>query len=164
MAIWAAALPHRMSVTKQRATAAAPRRFMSGAPEIYFHKSIDNSRLVRTADPARKREIFTFSIAAVFCCAMVLMYIGQHCRSVQCGYNIEAARITRSQLEDVNRTLKLEEASLKEPGRIDVLARQMGFALPAVGQVQRLDETSALDSGAPVMARANSISVISVPN
>ena len=38
------------------------------------------------------------------------------------------------------------------------------MALPAVGQVQRMDEASALDSGAPVMARASNISVISVPN
>ncbi len=38
------------------------------------------------------------------------------------------------------------------------------MALPAVGQVQRMDEADALDSGAPVMARANNISVISVPN
>ncbi len=43
-------------------------------------------------------------------------------------------------MADVNRTLKLEEATLKDPERINALAREMGMALPAVGQVQRMDD------------------------
>jgi len=95
---------------------------------------------------------------------MLLVYVGQHCSSVEYGYKIEAARTQRDQLADVNRTLMLEEATLKDPERINALAQDMGMALPAVGQVQRMDETGALDNGVPVMARANNISVISVPN
>jgi hypothetical protein len=66
-------------------------------------------------------------------------------------------------LADVNRTLRLEEATLKNPERIDALAGQMGLARPAVGQVQQM-EASGNDSGVPVMARAGNISVVSVPN
>ena len=164
MSIWAAALPQRMSANKNNVAPAAPRRYMPGAPEIYFHKAIDNSRLVRSTDPERKREmrLFTITVAAFF--LMLLVYVGQHCKSVQYGYQIEAARAQRDQLADVNRTLRLEEATLKDPERINALAQQMGMALPAVGQVQRMEETGALDNGVPVMARANNISVISVPN
>ncbi len=164
MAIWAAALPQRMSATLQNTVTAAPRRYMPGAPEIYFHKAIDNTRLVRSADPVREREMRMFTATVVICFLMALVYLGQHCSSIEYGYKIEDLRSKRDQMADVNRTLKLEEATLKEPGRIDALAREMGFALPAVGQVQRLDESSAFDSGAPVMARASNISVISVPN
>jgi cell division protein FtsL len=164
MAIWAAALPQRMSATLQNTAPAAPRRYMPGAPEIYFHKAIDNSRLVRSADPVRKREMRIFTATVVVFFLMSLVYLCQHCSSIEYGYSIEDLRAKRDQLADVNRTLKLEEATLKEPGRIDALAREMGMALPAVGQVQRMDETGAVDSGAPVMARANNISVISVPN
>jgi hypothetical protein len=164
MAIWAAALPLRMSATLQSTTPAAPRRYMPGAPEIYFHKAIDNSRLVRSADPVREREMRMFTATVVICFLMALVYLGQHCSSIEYGYKIEDLRAKRDQMADVNRTLKLEEATLKEPGRIDALAHGMGLALPAVGQVQRLDESGALDSGAPVMARATNISVISVPN
>jgi cell division protein FtsL len=164
MAIWAAALPQRMSATLQNTVPAAPRRYMPGAPEIYFHKAIDNSRLARTADPVRAREMRMFIATVLVCFAIALGYLGQHFSSIQCGYRIEDLRSKRDQLVDVNRTLKLEVATLKDPERISTLAREMGFALPAVGQVQRLDEAGALDTGVPVMARASSISVISVPN
>ena len=164
MAIWAAALPQRMSATLQNASPAAPRRYMPGAPEIYFHKAIDNSRLVRSADPARKREMRFFTATVVVCFLMVLVYLCQHFSSIEYGYKIEDLRARRDQMADVNRTLKLEEATLKDPERIHTLAREMGMALPAVGQVQRMDEAGALDNGAPVMARANNISVVSVPN
>jgi cell division protein FtsL len=176
MAIWAAALPQKMSATLsaamsstlsstlQNTSPAAPRRYMPGAPEIYFHKAIDNSRLVRSEDPVRKREIRVFTATVVVFFMMVLVYLCQHCSSIEYGYKIEDLRMQREQLSEVNRTLKLEEATLKEPGRIDFIARQMGMSLPAVGQVQQLDEADTIDHSAPVMARATNISVISVPN
>jgi len=172
MAMWAAALPQRMSETLgatlgprlQNAAPAAPRRYMPGAPEIYFRKAIDNSRLVRSADPKQKREMRLFTGAVVFCFLVALLYLGQHCRSIEYGYKIEDLRAQRDQLADVNRTLELEEATLKDPERINALAGEMGLALPAVGQVHRMDDADARDSGAPVMARADTLSVISVPN
>jgi len=164
MAIWAAAIPQGMNTTSQYAVSATPRRYMPGAPEIYFHKAIDNSRLVRSVDPVRKREMRMFTATVVICFLMSLVYLCQHCNSIEYGYKIEDLRSKRDQMADVNRTLKLEEATLKEPSRIDALAREMGLALPAVGQVQRLDDAGTADSSAPVMARANNISVVSVPN
>jgi cell division protein FtsL len=105
-----------------------------------------------------------FTAAVVICFLMALVYLGQHCSSIEYGYKIEDLRAKCDQMTDVNRTLKLEEATLKDPERINALAGEMGLALPAVGQVQRMDEGDTRDSGAPVMARADAISVISVPN
>ncbi len=184
MASWAAAMPQKMnaafgtrlhaawralmgapvSATQPKTASAAPRRYMPGAPEIYFRKSIDNSRLVRTPDPKQQSEMRMFTAAVVICFLMALVYLGQHCSSIEYGYKIEDLRAKCDQMADVNRTLKLEEATLKDPERINALAREMGLALPAVGQVQRMDEGDTRDSGAPVMARADAISVISVPN
>jgi cell division protein FtsL len=180
MASWAAAWPQRMSEAwgaKMGATLGAAagamgpnslransRRYMPGAPEIYFRKSIDNSRLVRSVDPVVKREMRLFTATVVICFLMALVYLGQHCSSIEYGYRIEALRAQRDQAAEVNRTLRLEEATLKDPARINALASNMGMALPAVGQVERLGDTGARDSGAPVMARADSIAVISVPN
>ena len=48
---------------------APARRGVAGiTPEFYFQKTIDNSRLVRVADPRRKRELRMFSgaVAALF--------------------------------------------------------------------------------------------------
>jgi cell division protein FtsL len=166
MAIWAAALPQKFSAIRGTAVAAPPlpRRYMPGAPEIYFHKAIDNSRLVRAVDPVRKREMQIFTATVVTCFLMMLLYLGQHCSSIEYGYRIEDARTHLDQLAEANRSLKLEEATLKDPERIHALAQEMGMSLPAVGQVQRLEDGGASDNGVPVMARANNIAVISVPN
>jgi cell division protein FtsL len=143
--------------TLQSAAPAGPRRFMPGAPEIYFRKSIDNSRLVRAVDPKVKREMRFFAASVAICLLMVLVYLGQHCSSIEYGYKIEDLRSKRDQIAQVNRTLRLEAATLKDPERINLLAANLGLGLPAVGQVQRVDELDGRDGGAPVMARAESI-------
>ncbi len=65
---------------------------MPGAPEIYFHKAIDNSRLVRSDDPVRKREMRVFTATVVVFFMMVLVYLCQHCSSIEYGYKIEDLR------------------------------------------------------------------------
>lgn len=127
-------------------------------PEVYFHKTIDNSRLVRVCDPQRRREIrmFSASVAALF--LLMMFYAWQHFRAIECGYRIEAQKAERDRLVELNRGLKLEEASLRSPGRIDPLARQMGLVSPQPGQVVRLETE---ESAGPVLAQVTPVSVIS---
>jgi cell division protein FtsL len=130
-------------------------------PEFYFHKNIDNSRLVKVVDPRRRREIrmFSGSVAALF--LLIMFYSWQHFSAIEYGYKIEAQKAERDRLVEVNRSLQLEEAGLRDPGRIDVLARQMGLEAPEPGQVQRLDtDTPAVANGSPVMARMSPVAVI----
>jgi len=136
------------------------RRFVPGAPEIYFNKAIDNSRLVKLDHPERKREMRMFTIAASVLFVLCTVYVWQHFRSIEYGYNIEAAKAERDRLAEQNRALRVQEAKLKDPQRIDTLARGMGLQSPAAGQVQQLDGTS--ESSGQVMARAAGISVVSV--
>ncbi|HKW76922.1 MAG TPA: hypothetical protein VJN64_15430, partial [Terriglobales bacterium] len=119
---------------------------------------IDNSRVVRLADPARRREIRIFSAGVAVLFLMVMFYAWQHFSAVEYGYKIEAQKTEYDQLTEVNRTLKLEEARLKDPGRIDVLARQMGLDAPEPGQLVRLDSD---EPGGAVMARMSPVAVIS---
>jgi len=56
----------------------------------------------------------------------------------------------------------LELASLRDPERIDAIARKMGLQTPQVGQVVRMDP-SERELGGPVMARASDVAVISTP-
>ena len=44
------------------------RSLWTGTPEIYFSKSIDNSRLVKVEDPRRSREMkhFGFALGCLF--------------------------------------------------------------------------------------------------
>ena len=66
----------------------------------------------------------------------------------------------RDGLVEENHALQLEEASLRDPQRIDGLARQIGLQSPQAGQVIRMD--SALpDAVTPVMASMAPVAVIS---
>ncbi|HYL15513.1 MAG TPA: cell division protein FtsL [Terriglobales bacterium] len=134
----------------------------SGTPEVYFTKHIDNSRIVKIDDLQRAHEMRTFSIALACLCLLVLSYAWQHFKAVEYGYKISELQSQRDSLVEVNRALRLEEATLRSPDRIDVLAKRMGLIPPEPGQVLRLD-TAVPDSGGPVMASAAPVSVFSAP-
>jgi hypothetical protein len=59
----------------------------------------------------------------------------------------------------MNRALRLEDASLRDPERIDLTARKLGLQPPQPGQVFRMD--AGADSVGPVMASATPVAVIS---
>jgi len=130
-----------------------------GTPEIYFRKTIDNSRLVKVEDPRREREMRMFGIALCILFALVMGYALQHFRAIEYGYKIEALRSQRDGLAGMNQALRLEEASLRDPERIDAVARKLGLRSPDPGQVMRMDSTS--DLGSPVMASVTPVAVIS---
>ena len=135
------------------------RPFWTGTPEIYFSKSIDNSRLVKMEDPQRSRERMQFCAALAFLFLLVFGYTWQHFRAIEYGYQIEAAKRELSGLTEMNHALRLEDASLRDPERIDLLARRMGLMPPEPGQVIRMNTTTAEDQG-PVMASAAVVTVI----
>jgi cell division protein FtsL len=121
-----------------------------GTPEIYFRKNIDNSRLVKVEDPRRSREMRSFGLALCVLFLLVMGYALQHFRAIEYGYKIEALRSQRDSLTETNRTLRLEDASLRDPERIDMTARRLGLEPPQPGQVLRIDATA--DTATPVMA------------
>ena len=53
-----------------------------------------------------------------------MTYTWQHFKAIEYGYKIEFMKNERNGLSELNRTLRLEEASLRSPDRIDRLARQ----------------------------------------
>ena len=130
-----------------------------GTPEIYFPKAIDNSRLVKVEDPGRNREMKQFGTALGCLFLLVFTYAWQHFRAIEYGYQIESAKRELSNLTEMNRALRLEDASLRDPERIDVMARRMGLVPPDPGQVIHMD-SAAVDSNAPVMARVEPAMVI----
>jgi cell division protein FtsL len=134
----------------------------TGTPEVYFAKGIDNSRLVKVEDPRRSREMRHFAIALGCLFLLVMTYTWQHFKAIEYGYQVEKLKVQRDSMAEENRALKLEEASLRSPGRIDTIARQMGMQPPQAGQVIRIENASP-ESGGPVMASAAPLSVISVP-
>ena len=139
--------------------AARRNTFFTGTPEIYFSKAIDNSRLVKVEDPGRNREMKQFGTALACLFLLVFTYAWQHFKAIEYGYQIESAKRQLSNLNEMNRALHLEDASLRDPERIDVMARRMGLVPPQPGQVIRLDN-SAADAQGPVVASAEPASGI----
>lgn len=144
-------------ITPVDARASARRSVAGITPEFYFQKTIDNSRLVKVADPARRREIRTFTASVAVLFLLMTFYAWQHFRAVEYGYKIEAQKSERDRLVELNRTLKLEEAGLRDPGRIDALARRMGMEAAQPGQVVRLENE---EPGSAVMARVTPVAVV----
>ena len=130
-----------------------PRSIWTGTPEIYFAKAIDNSRLVKVEDPGRNREMKQFGTALACLFLLVFTYAWQHFRAIEYGYQIESSKRQLDDLTEMNRALRLEDASLRDPERIDMMARRMGLVPPEPGQVIRMDSAAA-DSTGPVMASA----------
>jgi cell division protein FtsL len=148
------------------ATAAVPtpvlrrRSYWTGTPEVYFTKAIDNSRLVKVEDPRRAREMRQFGMALGCLFLFVMAYAFQHFKAIEYGYKIESLKSQRDSLVEMNRALRLEEASLRDPERIDRMARELGLQSPQAGQVMRMD--SALpEASSSVMASLTSVSVVS---
>jgi len=149
----ASAVAVRMAVTGHAGPSARRQRFWTGTPEIYFAKAIDNSRLVKVEDPRRNREMKQFGTALACLFLLVFTYAWQHFKAIEYGYQIESAKRELSNLNEMNRALRLEDASLRDPERIDVMARRMGLVPPQPGQVIRLDNSVAEGQG-PVVASA----------
>jgi cell division protein FtsL len=132
----------------------------TGTPEIYFSRPIDNSRLVKVENPQKSREMRQFGIALASLFLLVMTFAWQHFKAIEYGYRIETLRVQRDGLSEMNRALRLEEASLRDPERIDTLARKLGLQSPQAGQVMHMD-TALPDSATPVLASVRPVSVVS---
>lgn len=122
-------------------------------PEVFCCKRLDNSRLVKAADPVRVREMRIFTAAMTVMFAIVMFYGWQHFSAIEYGYRVEAEKLQRTSLEEQNRELRLAEAQLCDPHRIDRMARNLGLDAPKPGQVVRGEST--FDANAPVVAEAS---------
>ena len=113
----------------------ALRRRGMHTPEFPFSKHFDNSRLIKAPDPARAHQIRRFSQAITVFFVLTMVYGLQHFNAIEGGYRIESEKQVREQLREENRQLRLSEAQLTQPGRIDRMAREMGLAEPQPGQM-----------------------------
>jgi hypothetical protein len=148
------------AMAMQAAVTAVERRSLwTGTPEIYFSKAIDNSRLIKVEDPRRNREMKQFGTALALLFLLVFTYAWQHFKAIEYGYQIEASKRELAGLTEMNHALRLEDASLRDPERIDMMARRLGLVPPEPGQVIRMDAASA-EAQSPVMASATPLVVI----
>ncbi|OLD56972.1 MAG: hypothetical protein AUI54_04325 [Acidobacteria bacterium 13_1_40CM_2_56_5] len=119
------------------------------AIEIHYEKRIINN-VIREADSKSHRDyIVVTALAAMFLFAL-FAYGWQHYQWIQYGYRIEEARKKKEQLSETSRQLRLERAFLRNPERIDAIARgQLGMVAPAPGQLVTLSADAPLTIPAP---------------
>jgi cell division protein FtsL len=129
----------------------AARRRGVRTPEITFNKHFDNSRLVKAPDPVRVRQMRIFSAAVTVLFSLAMVYGLQHFNAIEGSYRVESEKHLRDQLREDNRQLRLAEAQLSQPGRIDSLAHHMGLSAPSPSQI--VHSSSHPDTSAPVYAQ-----------
>jgi hypothetical protein len=107
---------------------------------IFWGKKIDNSRLVRQADPSAAGACWTMIGAACLGLALFLGVLAPNVANRVAGYQLQALRVEAQTLADQRRTLELQEAQLLSPQRLDQLAQGQNLVTPASNQIVDLQD------------------------
>ena len=108
--------------------------------DVFFYcKRIDNSRLVREADPQARGACWSAIGAASVALVLVGSLLVPNVAGTLAGYRLEALRGEERRLLDERRVLELEEARLLGPARLEELAKSQNLVTPSAGQVIHLD-------------------------
>ncbi len=100
--------------------------------DIYFFvKRIDNSSVIRAADPAAERASWRMVGTAAAAAAFLIAVLIPKAYGVLDGYKIQALRQEQRNLVGERAALELEEAHLMSPERMAVLAKEQKFVDPS---------------------------------
>ncbi len=122
----------------------APRLRPIANEDVYlFVKRIDNTSVVRAADPAaslaRSRSMMTGFVAAM----LVIAGLVPTAYNTTAGFTLQQLRGEQAQLEQQMIKLNATEAKLVSMDRLEQLAKTLKMSRPAPQQVETLDSKSA---------------------
>lgn len=108
--------------------------------DVYLYtKAIDNSRVVRQADPEARRRCTRAVPTALAAAVLVMLLLLPHGLTVFAGYQIHNLEQEHERLANEKSALELEEARLLSPERLQELARELQLADPVPGRVMYLN-------------------------
>lgn len=111
--------------------------------EIYYVMSVDNSRLAPAANPRQPRQYALAVLLGAALLGLGLFSARGRMQGLEYGYRLERLEREKLQFVEANRKLRLEEASLGDPLRIDWIARnQLGMTTLAPHQIFRGEPAS----------------------
>ena len=91
----------------------------------------------RVSDRRRLRSMATAVVGAGLAVVLVLGVVGLRVQQVRLSYRLDALRQGRAELEETNRRLRVEMATLKSLSRIEGKARgELGMVAPGRDQVR----------------------------
>ncbi len=134
----------------------ARRKKAPAVTEFHTVKRIDNSRIVRHVEPMKLRKLYrTVALGGVIA-VFFMLYICQHFRCIDLSFQLEDVKARQAEATSLNSSLKLEIAGLRNPMRIDVIARrQLGLTEPLATQVQEYEAPDGAEVAAVRSVRAN---------
>ena len=95
---------------------AAQQRARRGpTPEVFCSKRLDNTRLVKAADPVRVREMRIFTAAMTVLFVIVMFYGLQHFSAIEYGYKVEAEKQQRTARRAEPRVAPCGSAAVRSP-------------------------------------------------
>jgi cell division protein FtsL len=104
---------------------------------------------VRRVEPVKLRNYYRTVALGGIVAVFFLLYIYQHFRCIDLSFQLEEVKVEQVKAGTLNSSLKLEIASLRNPMRIDVIARrQLGLTEPLPTQVQEYDAPSGAEVAA----------------
>jgi len=119
-------------------------------------KRIDNSRLVRHVEPAKQKNLLKTAGLGGVVAVFFLFYIFQHFRCIDLSFALEDLKAQQVRAAALNSELKLEIANLRDPMRIDVIARrQLGLTQPLPMQVREYEAPTGMQVAAVRFNRAS---------
>jgi hypothetical protein len=123
----------------RRAGASTPVRPFANE-DIFFHvKRIDNSRVVRAADPQARQACWKLIGSVVAAAVLLIAVLLPGAYGLLAGYQIQTLRAEAHKLANEQASLELEEAQLLSPARMEELARAQQFVDPPSQKVVYLD-------------------------
>ena len=124
--------------------------------EFYTVKKIDNSRLVRHVEPLKMRKLYRTVALGGIIGAFCMLYIYQHFRCIDLSFQLEDLKGKQELAQAENGKLKLAIAYLRDPHRIDVIARhQLGLTQPTASQVREYANIDGAEVAAVQYVRPN---------
>lgn len=94
------------------------------------------ARIPSVERSSRRRHYLTLAILALVLTGATLVHVWLRLQVVQVGYVLSTTSKLQSRLEQENRELKVELATLISPERLETLARKrLGMVPPEKGQV-----------------------------
>jgi hypothetical protein len=111
--------------------------------DVYFYiKRINNSQVLREADPAARRACWKLIGSSLVIAALVIGLLLPALYGLVAGYRLEALRQERDRLILDRTTLEYQESKLLDPARLEELAKMQQFVDPAATKVVFLDGKS----------------------
>jgi hypothetical protein len=108
-----------------------------------YLKMVDNSRIVRAADPRESGHAWSVMSAAAVLLVIGASVVTPKAITILDGYKLEKLKVDNQSLIDRKRELAAREASLLSPERLNEAAKAQRLTSPASSQIFHLDNPPA---------------------